>query len=306
MTIQDLVQGARDRLIRAGISANLAGLDAEVLARRVLGWDQARFLVDRNEPASSAFLLNYEHYVARRMRREPISYIIGTREFWSLDFEVTPDVLIPRPETELIIEEAIKRFRETGVRPLFSAEPPEAIENRGLTPVSAPLFIDVGTGSGVLAIVLAKEFSNARVIATDVSAGALRVARRNAERHGVADRITFVETSFLDGLQEMADLIVSNPPYVPAISAAGLTPEVLDYEPSVAVFGGEDGLEGLRRVFEDAIPRLTPGAWLIVEFGYGQEEAVRSLVEELPALSLVSIRGDLQDIPRTAVVQKRP
>ena len=293
MTIQDLVQGARDRLIRAGISANLAGLDAEVLARRVLGWDQARFLVDRHEPASSAFLLNYEHYVARRMRREPISYIIGTREFWSLDFEVTPDVLIPRPETELIIEEAIKRFRETGVRPLFPTEPPAAIENRGLTPVSAPLFIDVGTGSGVLAIVLAKEFSKARVIATDVSAGELRVARRNAERHGVADRITFVETS-------------SNPPYVPAISAAGLTPEVLDYEPSVAVFGGEDGLEGLRRVFEDAIARLTPGAWLIVEFGYGQEEAVRSLVEELPALSLVSIRGDLQDIPRTAVVQKRP
>ena len=94
MTIQDLVQGARDRLIRAGISANLAGLDAEVLARRVLGWDQARFLVDRNEPASSAFLLNYEHYVARRMRREPISYIIGTREFWSLDFEVTPAAII--------------------------------------------------------------------------------------------------------------------------------------------------------------------------------------------------------------------
>jgi release factor glutamine methyltransferase len=282
MTIYDLVNGARQRLIQAGISANLAALDAEVLARRVLGWDTARFLSDRHEDATTSFLLNYEHYVARRMRREPISYIIGTREFWSLDFEVTPDVLIPRPETELIVEEALERGPKG----------------------SRSLFIDVGTGSGVLAVVLAKEFPSARVVATDVSAGALRVARRNAERHGVADRITFVETSFLDGLEESADLIVSNPPYVPALSAPGLTPEVLDYEPSVAVFGGDDGLDGLRRVLGDSIARLAPDGWLIVEFGYGQEDAVRSIVEGLPALSLVKIRADLQDIPRTAVIQK--
>jgi len=292
MTIYDLVNGARDRLIQAGISANLAALDAEVLARRVLGWDQARFLVNRNEPASSAFLLNYEHYVARRIRREPVSYIIGTREFWSLDFEVTPDVLIPRPETELIIDEAIKRGRAA-----FSGD----LGEKG----ARPLFIDVGTGSGVLAVVLAKEFPNATVVATDVSDGALRVAKRNAERHGVADRITFVETSFLDGLEQSADLIVSNPPYVPAVSAPGLTPEVLDYEPSVAVFGGNDGLDGLRRVFQDSIQRLSAGGWLIVEFGYGQEDAVASLVNASPALSLVAIREDLQNIPRTAVVQKR-
>jgi release factor glutamine methyltransferase len=284
MTIHDLVNGARQRLMKAGISANLAALDAEVLARRVLGWDTARFLSNRDQDATTSFLLNYEHYVARRMRREPISYIIGTREFWSLDFEVTPDVLIPRPETELIVEEAldiVKRDRESRSR-----------------------FIDVGTGSGVLAIVLAKESPSARVVATDVSAAALRVARRNAERHGVADRITFVETSFLDGLEESADLIVSNPPYVPAVSAPGLTPEVVDYEPSVAVFAGDDGLDGLRHVLKDSIAHLAPGGWLIVEFGYGQEDAVRSIVDGLPALSLVKIRADLQDIPRTAVMQK--
>jgi release factor glutamine methyltransferase len=293
MTIHDLVNGARERLIQAGISANLAALDAEVLARQVLGWDKARFLSDRDKDATSSFLLNYEHYVSRRMRREPISYIIGTREFWSLDFEVTPDVLIPRPETELIVEEALDRGRESFSR---SADGQKD---------SHPLFIDVGTGSGVLAVVLAREFPSARVIATDVSAGALRVARRNAERHGVADRITFVETSFLDGLEQSADLIVSNPPYVPAVSAPGLTPEVVDYEPSVAVFGGDDGLDGLRRVLEDSIARLAPDGWLIVEFGYGQEDAVRSIVAGLPALSLVKIRGDLQDIPRTAVIRKR-
>jgi release factor glutamine methyltransferase len=282
MTIHDLVNGARQRLMKAGISANLAALDAEVLARRVLGWDTARFLTNRDQDATTSFLLNYEHYVARRMRREPISYIIGTREFWSLDFEVTPDVLIPRPETELVVEEALDIVKRE----------------------SRSRFIDVGTGSGVLAIVLAKESPSARVVATDVSAGALKVARRNAERHGVADRITFVETSFLDGLEESADLIVSNPPYVPAVSAPGLTPEVVDYEPSVAVFGGDDGLDGLRHVLKDSVAHLAPDGWLIVEFGYGQEDSVRSIVDGLPALTLVKIRADLQDIPRTAVMQK--
>ena len=286
MTIYDLVQGARDRLIEAGIGANNAARDAELLARQVLGWDKARFLTDRNEAATTMFLLGYEHFVARRTRREPISYILGTREFWSLDFEVTPDVLIPRPETELIVEEALE------IRRAWDAE-------------TRPLFYDIGTGSGVLAVVLAREFPDAKVIATDISPDALSVAKRNAARHGVADRITFVETSFLDGLHERAHLIVSNPPYVPALSKPALSPEVRDYEPGVAVYGGEDGMEGLRRVVEDAAARLAPGGWLIVEFGYGQEEAVANLVNATPALSLVKVRGDLQAIPRTVVARSR-
>ena len=292
MTIHDLVQGARDRLIEAGIGANNAALDAELLARQVLGWDKARFLTDRNEAATTMFLLGYEHFVARRTRREPISYILGTREFWGLNFEVTPDVLIPRPETELIVEEAIERFREP-----FSQDASE----KG----SRNLVYDVGTGSGVLAVVLAKEFPDAKVVATDISPEALGVAKRNAARHGVADRITFVETSFLDGLDTGARLIVSNPPYVPALSKPALSPEVRDYEPRVAVYGGDDGLEGLRRVVEDAAALLAPGGWLIVEFGYGQEDAVVNLVNASPVLSLVKVRNDLQDIPRTVVAQRR-
>jgi release factor glutamine methyltransferase len=157
----------------------------------------------------------------------------------------------------------------------------------------------------VLAVVLAREFPDARVVATDISSHALKVAERNAARHGVANRIRFVETSFLDGLDEPADLIVSNPPYVPALSKPALTPEVRDYEPGVAVFGGDDGLEGLRRVMEAAASRLVPGGWLIVEFGCGQDDAVTELVNATPALSLVKIRGDLQDIPRTVVAKKR-
>jgi release factor glutamine methyltransferase len=282
MTIHDLVQGARDRFMKAGINASLASLDAEVLARKVLGWDRTRFITERNEPATSSFLLNFEHVVARRVRREPISYITGTREFWGIDFEVTPDVLIPRPETELIIEEALERI-ETDSRPVI---------------------IDVGTGSGCIAVVLAREVPGARVVATDVSSGALDVARRNAVRHGVADRVRFVETSFLDGIDDAANLIVSNPPYVPSVSAPGLTPEVRDYEPGVALFAGEDGLESLRRVVEGSVPRLVPGGWLIMEFGYGQDEHVARLVPEYPGLTLVKIRHDLQDIPRTAVIRK--
>ena len=282
MTIHDLVQGARDRFMEAGINANLASLDAEVLARKVLGWDRARFITERHEPATSSFLLNFEYVVARRVRREPISYITGTREFWGIDFEVTPDVLIPRPETELIIEEALERI-ETHSRPVI---------------------LDVGTGSGCIAVVLAREIPGARVIATDVSGGALEVARRNAARHGVTDRIRFVETSFLDGIDDAANLIVSNPPYVPSVSAPGLTPEVRDYEPSVALFGGEDGLKNLRSVIEASLPRLLPGGWLIMEFGYGQDEQVATLVPEYPGLTLTKIRHDLQDIPRTAVIRK--
>ena len=284
MTIHDLVQGARDRFMNAGISANLATLDAEVLARQVLGWDRARFLADRNEKASSIFLLQYEPLVARRERREPVSYILGRREFWGLPFEVGPDVLIPRPETEFIVEETIA---------LVGKE-------------SSPLIVDVGTGSGCIAIALAREIPAARVIATDVSKHALEVARRNALSHEVANRITFVETSFLDGIEETVDVIVSNPPYVPAVSQPALTPEVRDYEPAVAVFGGDDGLDGLRSVVEGAVRRLKPGGWLVMEFGCGQDDCVTELVKGVAGIDVLKIRHDLQDIPRTVVCRRTP
>jgi release factor glutamine methyltransferase len=282
MTISDLVHGARVRFVNAGISANLAALDAEVLARQVLGWDRARFLSDRNETATSAFLLRYEPLVARRERREPVSYILGNREFWGLPFEVCPDVLIPRHETEFIVEEALE------------------LVGKG----SNPLIVDVGTGSGCIAIALAREIPGARVIASDVSRHALDVARRNAGRYDVADRITFVETSFLEGIEEGVDLIVSNPPYVPSVSERGLTPEVRDYEPAVALFGGEDGLDGLRSVLEGAAAKLAPGGWLVMEFGCGQDDCVTNLVAGVTGLDLIKIRHDLQDIPRTLVCQR--
>jgi release factor glutamine methyltransferase len=282
MTIHDLVQGARDRFMNAGISANLATLDAEVLARQVLGWDRAKFLADRNEKASSVFLLQYEPLVARRERREPVSYILGMREFWGLPFEVGPDVLIPRQETEFIVEETLALVGKD----------------------SHPVIVDVGTGSGCIGISLAREIPGARVIASDVSKHALDVARRNAVRHNVANRITFVETSFLDGIEDGVDIIVSNPPYVPSVSKPGLTPEVRDYEPSLALFGGADGLDGLRSVLEGAVAKLAPGGHLVMEFGCGQDDGVTDLVRGVDGLDVVKIRHDLQDIPRTVVCRR--
>jgi release factor glutamine methyltransferase len=282
MTINELVHGARDRFVNAGISANLATLDAEVLARQVLGWDRAQFLADRNEKATSAFLLRYEPLVARRERREPVSYILGTREFWGLPFEVGPDVLIPRQETEFIVEEAIELVGKD----------------------SHPRIVDVGTGSGCIGIALAREIPAARVIATDLSKHALEVARRNAVRHNVDDRMTFVETSFLEGIEGGVDLIVSNPPYVPSVSRRGLTPEVRDYEPPVALFGGEDGLDGLRSVLEGAVAKLATGGWLVMEFGCGQDDCVTELVRGVEGLDVMKIRHDLQDIPRTVICRR--
>jgi len=282
LTIHDLVRGARDRFVTAGISANLANLDAEVLARQVLGWDRARFLADRDERATSVFLLNYEPLVARRERREPVSYILGMREFWGMEFLVGPDVLIPRPETEFIIEETLARIGSN----------------------THPVIMDIGTGSGCIAIALAREIPGARVIATDVSRSALEVARQNALRHGVADRIQFVETSFLDGIDEIADVIVSNPPYVPSVAQPALIPEVRDYEPPLAVFAGVDGLDGVRSVLEAAVARLAAGGLLIMEFGLGQDDAVTALVDVVSTLDVVAIRHDLQDIPRTVICRR--
>lgn len=287
MTYHDLVVHARDRLIRAGIGPHLASLDAEVLARKALGWDRAQFLAGRHDPAPDEFAPRYERLIARRERREPTPYITGLREFWGLEFEVTPDVLIPRPETELILEEAIA-----------------CLEAEGRAGREARI-VDVGTGSGVLAIGLALHFPSATLTATDISRQALVVARRNAERHGIAQRIHFLETSFLTLVESPVTLVVSNPPYVPSVSAPGLIPEVREYEPHIALFGGKDGLEGLREVVIQAAARLTAGGWLIVEFGCGQDDAMEELAATVPSMELVRMRADLQGIPRTAIIRKR-
>jgi release factor glutamine methyltransferase len=206
--------------------------------------------------------------------------IVGHREFWNLDFEVTRDVLVPRPETELIVEIATELAAE------------------GLV---WRRIIDVGTGSGCLAVALAAEFPKAHVVATDVSAAALAVARRNAERHQVAGRITFVECSLLEGVTGTADLIVSNPPYLAETDVPALQPEVSLYEPRQALAAGPDGLSAIRAILESAAPRLAAGGRLVVEFGFGQDAQVAALAAAR-GWALRDIRRDLQQIPRTIVL----
>lgn len=284
-TPRQMAATARARLTTAGIEPGEAALDAELLVREALGgWDRARFLSHGDEPAGVAPERALAALLARRERREPISQILGRREFWGLEFRVTPDVLTPRPETELVVEEALACLGPNGPR-------------------AALAVADVGTGSGCLAVALARELPLARVLATDVSPAALAVARDNAARHGVADRIRFERASLLGGAAGLA-LIVSNPPYIQTGDLDVLPPEVGAYEPRAALDGGPDGLAIVRGLLDEAAPALLRGGWLVFEFGDGQDEAVRAALASGP-LALERIRADLQGIPRTAVARRR-
>jgi release factor glutamine methyltransferase len=289
MTLAEHVLAGRARLGSAGIGAAEAAVDAEALARRLLGWDRARYVGEARGVPPAWFAEAYGRWLDRRARREPVSLIIGTREFWGLDFEVSPDVLTPRPETELVVEQA-----------LACAAGLKAALRRG------PVSVDVGTGSGCLAVTLARQILDARVVATDISRAALAVARRNAQRHGVVARVAFVHGSLLTPIGAPVDLVVSNPPYVTAADMAILPPEVRDFEPAVALAGGTDGLEVIRALVAQCDRVLAPGGWLVFEFGHGQEQGVRAALEAWPRLRLARVCADLQGIPRVAVVQRTP
>lgn len=277
-TLHARIAGARRTLTDAGIACADAALDADVLARHVLGWDRAALLVHGGEPPPPGFAERYDALIARRAAREPVAYITGVREFWERDFEVTRDVLIPRPETELIVEAALERADRS--RPLR--------------------ILDVGTGSGCLAVTLAAELPLARVVASDTSAAALRLARRNAGRHGVASRISWLRADLLDAFAGPLDIVVSNPPYVP--SGDALVPEVAGYEPAAALYAGPDGLAALRRLIPAARAVLAPAGCFVVEFGFGQAGAVQSLARA-SGWTDVEVRPDLQGIPRVAVLR---
>ena len=216
-----------------------------------------------------------------------MAYLFGGQEFYGRMFEVTSGVLIPRPETEIIVEATLQRFPD----------------DRAVLHIA-----DIGTGSGCLAITLANERPAARVLATDVSKAALLVARQNANRHGVEDRIVFALSDLLAGASlatsNLFDLIVSNPPYVPDADRATLQPEVRNYEPAEALFAGPDGLDVIRRLIPAAAGRLKTGGSLIFEIGVGQDAAVGELISAVPGLRMVGLRNDLQGIPRTVVAER--
>jgi len=280
VTLQQALAAARDRLVAAGIAPDEAALDADLYARTILGWDRARLLAEQRSVAPSGLEPTFSEWVERRTRHEPSAYIVGIREFWGLDFRVSPAVLIPRPETEFIVEESLAL----------------------LSGVAGPRLADIGTGSGNIAIALAHAREDARVVATDVSADALAIALENAERHGVANRVELITTSYLGGIEGDFDLIAANPPYVREIDRAALGRPVR-HEPEVALFGGDSGLRNIEGVLDTAIAKLRPRGWLVMEMGFGQEDEVRDLVSARPSLRLDRFRADLQGLARTALIQ---
>jgi release factor glutamine methyltransferase len=224
--------------------------------------------------------------IRRRASREPLQYLLGTQEFRGLDMAVTPDVLIPRPETELLVEETL----------------------RIITDVGSPRLADVGTGSGCLAVTVVRERPDATIYALDISAPALAVARANAIRHGTLDRIRFVQADLLGAFsvrsRERFDVIVSNPPYIPVGELEGLQPEVARYEPRVALAAGSDGLTYHRRLLKESLALLKPGGCLIVELGYGQADSVMSLARSSGAYDSVVCRKDAAGIERVLVARR--
>ena len=278
ITLYEKLAAARHTLTSAGIAEDEAAIDVDVFARTILGWDSARLLADRSEAMPEHLEPRFSEWIARRTRREPTAYIVGVREFWGLDFVVSPAVLIPRPETEFIVEEAL------------------------LLGLKSPRVADIGTGSGCIAVSLARELPDSMVTATDLSADALAVAQQNAARHGVASRMTFVETSYLNDVPGPFDLIVANPPYVRLRDKAALSAPVR-HEPDVALFGGDSGLRDIGGVLDAAIDKLRPGGWFVMEFGFGQEDDVRELVAARPSLRLDHVRSDLQGLARTVIIQ---
>jgi release factor glutamine methyltransferase len=282
-TVFERVAAARTRLREAGLSASEADLGARLLAEHALGWTTAQMLADGRDDEPPEFGARFDALVDRRARREPLAYIVGTREFWGLALEVTPDVLIPRPETELIVEAALDLHPDR----------------------HGPLTVaDICTGSGCVAIALAHERPSWTILATDISPSALIVAGRNAARHDVDRRVHFAQADLLDRIDGPFDLIVANPPYVRAGDRPGLQPEVRE-EPDVALFGGPDGLDVIERFVGQAPSRLRPGAYFIFEFGFGQEIEVERIVGNSDALTLVDMRRDLQGIARTAVTRRK-
>jgi len=280
VTLQQVLATARDRLVVSGIDPDEAAIDVDLYARTILGWDRARLLTEQRSPAPSALEPLFSEWVERRARHEPSAYIVGVREFWGLDFRVSPAVLIPRPETEFIVEESLSL----------------------LEPLAGPRIADIGTGSGNIAIALAHARRDGRVVATDVSSEALAVAMENAEQHGVANRVEFIATSYLGGVEGDFDLIAANPPYVREVDRRALG-RTVRHEPEVALFGGDSGLRNIEGVLDTALAKLRPRGWLVMEFGFGQEDEVRALVQARPRLRLDRFRSDLQGLARTAIIQ---
>jgi release factor glutamine methyltransferase len=294
-TIAEAIAEGAAQLRAAGVSQERR--TAGLLLSHLLGEDRAGLLVRSNEEIDEAVCRAYLLLVARRAAGEPLQYITGHQEFYGLDFIVSPDVLIPRPETEFLIENILDLAR------------PTAADGREI------IIVDLGTGSGCIAITLAVHIPRARVIAVDISGRALDVARENAARQNVSDRVEFIEGDMLEPLKSSpdragsrelegrVDFLASNPPYVPTNRPDLLQREVRDWEPAKALFGGEEGVDFYKRLFTDGRAFVRRGGYLVCEIGYAQLDRVREMIDPA-SWELAKVASDLQGIPRTLILRR--
>ena len=280
ITIQNALADATAALAKSELKQ--ARLEAGSLLSQVMNRDRTFILAHPEHLLDPDLSARFQSLVVRRVAGEPLQYITGHQGFFKLDFEVTPDVLIPRPESEAIVEVALELL-------------PKNRSSR---------FADVGTGSGCLAISILHEAPDARGMAIDFSPAALKIAAGNAVRHNVAERLTLVESDLLSGVptNEQFGLIVSNPPYIPDADIDSLQREVR-YEPRSALAGGSDGLDVIRRLLREAPPQIQTGGYLVFEFGFEQAELLLNLIDR-QQWNLIEARKDLQGIPRTMVLER--
>lgn len=287
-TIGRLLNWTNDFLREKG--AESPRLDAEVLLAHVRGCKRIELYTAFEEPASDELRQRFRELVKQRAAGKPVAYLVGQREFFSLPFEVTPDVLIPRPETELLVVRALDLAKQV---PL--SERQDGIQ-----------LADIGTGSGILAVTFAKRVPTSYATAIDVSAAALAIARRNAARHGVANRIEFVEGDLFAALpvERRFDLVVSNPPYVTSAEMGTLAGDVRGYEPALALDGGAEGTDVIERLIAQAPQRLTQAGWLLIEISPTIVGRVEALLEAASNLERRPTQKDLAGLPRVVQAQR--
>lgn len=283
MTILDLLSQSAKRLSDAGV----ADPRRETASLLAFALDKpSAFLIAHPEyELTDDEAAQFDGFVARRANREPFQYITGQQEFYGLEFDVTPDVLIPRPETEILVEEVINDLKKLN-------EPKELV------------FCEIGVGSGCISVSILHNIANTAAVATDISERAIAIAQRNAERHGVADRITYIEGDLFAGVDQKFDLIVSNPPYIPDADLTDMQKEVRDFEPHNALFAGSDGLDVVRRIISEAPKHLRSNRLLLIEIGFGQSEILRDLVDQT-IWSKPEFIPDLQGIDRVLKISLR-
>ena len=253
LTFQDLRRRAENQLQQHNIED--AALDVKLLLMKAAGCDAADLIVMSRDPVDQKTLAAFSSLLKRRLTHEPIAYILGVKEFWSLSFKVTPDVLIPRPETELLVEHGLKQIEG----------------------ISHPSILDIGTGSGAILLSLLHERKDASGMGVDISTNALKIARENAENLALGQAVSFQQSDYLSTVDSKFDLIVSNPPYITGAAMQRLPKTIASYEPSLALDGGNDGLNAYRAIIDKAAQHLSANGSLIFEIGFDQGQAVSAL-----------------------------